>query len=415
VYFLKRRGFLRSVGGISAAAIAGCLEGDESMTEAPTSSSGETDTRTSDTATDTLTGSPTDTTKTVEQTEPPTEPGTPTETETPTPTEPAYPESGTFNIILEGEEPWPNNFFNGNVDLEIPYTAEQLRDQYHYQQINRIAESDWLPYEGNDNPRPEDATLLKELGQNILDPEWRQQKIKDSRGIDEETTIFWEDKYTGKCFENESTKEGNLKQRVTESNRHGLWSSIERLVFEPPSSNWDWVRTAALSATEKYSADKETYTTDLKTLDGRHGLGLAITNPTYNQSETSQQETWGIETGLDEKQLWRDLTGYPNRDNQIFTETEDNRDGVKAWRRLGFLRKTRKNRDDPWNFNIEFHETDKWEEFVKNPYDQLGMKFIDSACIAAYIEDQAQSYGDLPQFENADIDVHPDQIKYRVA
>jgi hypothetical protein len=357
------------------------------------------------TGTTTTTEPPTETrTQPTEGTETPrpTDTDTATETETPTDTETPIPETGTINAVLEGENPWPNNFFTGEYDLDVPYTAEQLRDRYHYQQIERIADSPWI--EGQENKQ-----VLREFPTKLTDSQWREEKVYQplEKEYEEEVEDFFDpEAYTG---------DGNLKERNTESEYPGFWRLMELLTRDGVSSNHDFIRTAALSMAEKQSAGKDTYTIDFKTLSGFHGLGIAITNPTYDANDKDQQRTWGIETdpGEDEP-LWEDTETYPNDEGRIFTETNATEDGIIPWRNLGFMRETEENRDDPWNVNLEFHDVDRWEEFVRNPREQRGMKYVDSACLAGYINEEATSFGELPEFEGATLHVYPDKIEYQL-
>ena len=45
----------------------------------------------------------------------------------------------------------------------------------------------------------------------------------------------------------------------------------------------------------------------MKTSSGVHGLGFAITKPTYNKNNLDQQETWILETDTNESTQVQDL------------------------------------------------------------------------------------------------------------
>jgi len=354
----------------------------------------------------------TETTRTKENTTKPstetTEP--PTETETPTTTEePRFPSEGALNPTLNGEEPWPQEFFNGNVEINIPYNTEQLRDRYHYQQAERIADSNWI--QGWENEK-----IIQEFGKNLLNEEWGQQNIiEELEEIhDEEWDVNYLDLYVLDPYDGEES----LKKRLTESSGYiSLWEDIEIITKDRISSNHAFIRTAALSSAEKHTAGKNTFTTNFQTEDNAsHGLGTAITNPTYYEAETGEQETYGIDTDdARSPQIWEDMSQYPNKsspDQKIFTETDREYWAKNAWRNIAFERPIQEDRMDPWNVNLQFHDVDQFIDFVINPEEQRGMKYVDSACLAAYINEEAYWDGELPEFEDATLEVYPDRIEY---
>jgi hypothetical protein len=326
------------------------------------------------------------------------------------------PTTGQIDVYLEGGNSGektplgPDGFFEGDVPIIMPYTsAEELRDVFHYQQYQKIAESDWITGETEEKEQEAEQLILN-FPTKITDPEWVEnnvyQRIEEESGV-EIGDFFYEEDYT--------TQE-DLKTRITNSNYNGLWKNIEGLTRGQVSSGHAFIRTAALSAAEKYSAGKNTITTDFNTLDLSHGLGLAITNPTYNENQTDQQRTWGIETDTGEDQpLWGNTKIYPNDDGQIFTETMTGEDGEVAWINLGIQPEPFESLpNSSYNIDIEMHGVEPWEDFVRNPENQRGMKYLDSACIAAYINQEATPNGRLPMFEEATLHVHPDKIEYQL-
>jgi hypothetical protein len=148
----------------------------------------------------------------------------------------------------------------------------------------------------------------------------------------------------------------------------------------------------------------------MKTNGGTHGLAFGITNPSYNNR--GKQETWIIETDPNEEEQVIDLDqeeSYPTRPQGIFVEVEDTEDqAIRAWKDLGLTPYINR------NITIEFHNGQEFEEFLVSPEKQAGRKFLHSASIAAYINDQATPDGALPEFEKAKLDVYPNQIEYQL-
>lgn len=342
--------------------------------------------------TDTATGSPTPTEK------PGTETNTATETE-----EPRFPSSGTIQPLLKGGNPWPDSFFNGNVVLRIDKTATELRERYHWNQIDRIADNRFP-----EKDHPKKNRLLKQFPRRLTESEWLRTNILEP--IEEEHD---EDIPLEKLFKKEEYLSDNeLDYRVVKSNYDGLWTQMEHKVFGGVSSVWDFVRAAGLSGAEHYSAGNKTFTTHQKTLDAEHGLGYALTNLTYEAAKKEAQETWGLETDPSEDTPVWDLDKtetYPNDDERIMLDTEEGEGGSDAWQLLGF------DQYMPDNVIVEFRKGVRFEDFLRNPNNQLGMKYVDSACLAAYINEEAHEDGELPEFKGATLEVYPDRIEYDLA
>lgn len=213
--------------------------------------------------------------------------------------------------------------------------------------------------------------------------------------------LFQADEYTG---------EGNLKTRITESRYDNLWREVAFVTLGGPTSGNDYIKTAALTGAEYHSAGRETATFNMKTNDGTHGLGFAITGATYDESELEQQETWGIETDPGEDTPIWDLDeheSYPNDSGRIMIEAP-NGDAGYGWQHLGMTRLMSE------NITIRLHKEEEFDEFLKNPGTQKGMKYVDSACILGHINQEAHEDGTLPEFEDARVTVHPDRIEYHL-
>ncbi|MFB6213863.1 MAG: hypothetical protein ABEJ07_04860, partial [Candidatus Nanohaloarchaea archaeon] len=89
-----------------------------------------------------------------------------------------------------------------------------------------------------------------------------------------------------------------------------------------------------------------------------------------------------------------------------------------AWMALGFTRdelgKIERQTEEA-NLYIEVHGAQDWEDFLRNPDTQRGMKYPDSMCLASHIYHEAHPDGQLPEFEGATLHVHPDRIEYQLA
>jgi hypothetical protein len=342
--------------------------------------------------------------------EPSTPSATPTQTQTATATasstatpEPRFPESGTLNVQLNGENPWPDDYFSGNVDMPIGMTAEELRKRFHFDQYKDIAR-------GVRRENEEKGRLLREFPRNLDNPEWVEENVysrwekKYNENVED---IFKEEVYMG---------EGPLDQRYTESRFPSAWKMVEILAMDRISSGHDYVRSAELAAAEHYTAnkgkDRNTFVTEHTTQDKGHGLGLAMTNLTYDEAKTEQQETWGIETDPGEDQaIWDldQLQKYPNRASKHPVTVEGTKREEDMIRGLGFTVY------DVENINLEVPAADKFEDFLKEPGKQLGMKYVDGICTAAAINAQATEDGRLPEFQDATITIHDNQIEYELA
>lgn len=374
---LERRTLLTALGSVGVATLTGCNTGSGSNNDPG-------------------------------QESPPTDTSSPTATDTPTETPSNIPQEGTINVILEGNEPWPDEFFSGDdYDLEVGMTANKLREKYHFNQYKRIARH-YFP-ESNDSPDSDNQRkreLLLEFPENFTVPEWRRENIFNwiEEKYDAEVNDFFRDE--------EYDPEATLKERTINSNFDGLYKNLEILLFGDVSSTRDFIRTAVLSGSEHYGAGNDTFTLDLKTLDITHGLGTASTNLTYNPQKTRLQRTWGVETDPGEDTpIWPlDKTeNYPNDSGKIFRE---NANGMgELCKRYGFDDYS----DD--NITVNVYGGEEFENFLRDPGKQIGMNFPDAMFIVAYINDEAHREGKLPEFEDATLDVYPSEkrIEYQLA
>jgi hypothetical protein len=346
---------------------------------------------------------------------------TPEETATPEPTEqptetaaeqPNYPDTGSLSFNPAGGAPADHTVFNGEVDLgvfagnpgdyEMP-SMQELREKYHFQQSDRIAEA---RYEG------ENQELLMEFPRNLLDPEWVQENIY--KPLEER----WGQEMDDWFHEEEYNSDAPLDERIRKSNYLGLWTEIERRIEGQISLTHDFIRTAAIAATEYHSTGNETFTSHMKTQKGSHGLGIALTNLTYNEGETSEQNVWGIETdGSEEKQIWPLQEGYINRSSQIPIEKPEDPGNILQWMRAGFTNTEVYHlyEEEDANIDLEVEGVDQWVHFKRNPENHAGMKFVDSMVLAAYIEDEAYEDGNLPELEGATVRVTPEGLDYSLA
>lgn len=219
--------------------------------------------------------------------------------------------------------------------------------------------------------------------------------------------MFKEERYT----QNNSS----LVTRIRESNYPGLWNAIEITALGSGSSTLDYIMAAELAAAEKYTAGKDTVVAHTKTEGGHHGLVFPITGLTYDKSKADQQQTWGMDTDItEEKDIWNlgQTEGYPNRDTTIFTENEEiSQYSNNSWALLAFepVKGT--------NVSIEFNDSAvrNFEEFMKNPGSQRGMKYLDSICIAAELEEEAHPDGKYPELEDATLKIGDTGISYKIA
>jgi plastocyanin len=336
--------------------------------------------------------------------------------------DPPIPQQGTFNITLEGGEPWPDDYFDGDADLHIPHTIQELRETYHFNQLDRIVDT---PVRNGFSQIPEEYhQLVKQFPRKLTDPEWLQTEVYD----------LFQEKYGGDIsgtFDPEKFLNGeNLDERHEESGYHDLWTRMEEILYGlgNNSSAYDYQRTAAASGVDYHSAGEETFTTDFKTTPDRiHGLGIALTNLTYNQSETGQQEAWLIETDPSHSKIWGDLSNYLGEEN-IFTEpgVDDREAATLAWESLGFEPKIRTY--DEWenryNVNLEFSGVDQFSNFLLEPGQETGQNYVDGPILAAHIEENATSavtedntefVGEYPYMDDATIRIHPTKITYELS
>lgn len=151
-------------------------------------------------------------------------------------------------------------------------------------------------------------------------------------------------------------------------------------------------------------------------MSGAHGLCFAITEPTYEYGKLDQQEAWGIETdSFEEEQVWDldETHGNPNGGEIAFETPEPDADPL----RIGLTYREDVN-DGNRNVDIISHVTGKFEDFIREPNTQRGMKYLDAMCLASFIEDQARTDGGfveegaVPELEGAEIHVYDDRIEY---
>lgn len=347
------------------------------------------------------------------QSDPETPSGTPTDTPTP---QPEFKQEGTLYVEAADGTIGPDGFFDQGEQLDgepddyllletwengeiQTLTVQELREKYQFNQYQQLVDT---TSQGSDNPE-----IYQQFPEKLTDDQWvRENLIKPM-----------EDIYIAPDAENpfkseEYVNNGDLKTRIVESNYDKLWNMVAHVTLGGPSSGNDYIKTAALTGAEYHSAGRETATFNMPTLDGTHGLGFAITGATYNEEELEQQETWGIETDPGEDTPIWDLDeheSYPNDSGKIMIETTDGDGGEIAWKDLGMTRLMSE------NITVYMHGGEEFEQYLKNPDQQKGMKYIDSACIAGHINQEAHQNGTLPEFEDARLDVYPDHIEYDFA
>lgn len=329
---------------------------------------------------------------------PPNQPGPENQTETPeeeTPTpEPGLPEEGSINIILDGEQPWPEQYFSGNIDLELETDIENVRNLHHNQ--HRQAKL-------SDERKEE---ILAQFPHKIDDPEWLRNKIYTP--IEEE---YEGDDVAEDHFEwGEYNQDAALDVRMKESGYPYLWMLVEGLTMGHITSDHDDIRAAELQAVEHYQLENDTIATPTKTVKGGHGLVDAITHATYDPSEYESQETWIVETDPGEDQPIIDLDqeeAYTNDHEKHHVEVDGEATAGEGWFHMaGFV--------NPRHVDINWNQEGEYDEFLKNPGQQSGMKFLDSACLVKYIGKEAHQNGELPEFEDATLEIYPDRIEYQL-
>ncbi|AZH26695.1 hypothetical protein [Haloplanus aerogenes] len=301
-------------------------------------------------------------------------------------------------------------FSNNPEDYQMP-SIQQLRELYHFQQIDRIAEGLEGKVEVTGKKRSE---LLHEFPRRLLNGEWVDSNIAEVLEERHDTDLgdfFYEEVFNSKA---------PLIERIPESNYNGLWMNVEMLSTDTGvSSTHDFIRTAALAAAEHYSVGNETFTSHMKTLGGSHGLGIAMTGLTYNQSKQSNQKVYGIETDPNEpEQIWPLQKGYVNRDSRIPIEKPEAPGNITQWMGIGFddgkIPEVFQNTEYS-NINLQIEGVDQWVDFKRNSANHAGMKFVDSMVLAAYIEDEAYEDGQLPGLEDATVRVSPKGLDYNLA
>jgi predicted component of type VI protein secretion system len=329
------------------------------------------------------------------------------------------PRTGTLSFKTRDGSIGPDGFFDqGDITLETRVvrengeeeflTTQELREKEHFNKIQEIAENNYTGWQ---------RELLKDFPHNLTDKDWLMENIyqriaDDSDAVDQEYLEQFEIPFTPE----EYTGGGNLDERFTDSKWQNLWGVLILEADDVMSSTNDWIKAAMLAATEYHAANRTTVTFDDKTLSGVHGLVFAITEPTYDGNKLNQQETWGVETDPREDDLvWPldETHGYPNDGGRIAFETPEPdadplRIGLTKWEDI---------RDG--NMAIESHVDGKFEDFIRDPSSQKGMKYLDAMCLASYIEDQARTEGGwveedgaVPELEGAEIHVYDDRIEY---
>lgn len=94
---------------------------------------------------------------------------TPTANTTTTAADAPLPSTGQINVILGGAEPWPDQFFNGNVDIELGVDVEGLRKQ-HFDQYKNIAQGK------RKVGKKEQAQILEQFPHKLTDSDWVEKK-----------------------------------------------------------------------------------------------------------------------------------------------------------------------------------------------------------------------------------------------
>ncbi|RXK47833.1 hypothetical protein [Halorientalis pallida] len=339
------------------------------------------------------------------------------------------PRTGTLSFKTRDGSIGPDGFFDqGHITLETRVvqengeeeflTTQELREKEHFNKIQEIAENNYTGWQ---------RELLKDFPHNLTDKDWLMeniyQRIADNRdAVDQEYLEQFEIPFTPE----EYTGEGDLDERFTDSKWQNIWGLVMQVADDGISSTNDWIKAAMLAATEYHAANRTTVTFDDKTMDSTHGLGFAITDPTYDDTNLNQQEAWGVETDPGEDDLiWPvdETHGYPNRDDQRIAFETPEPDAPTIT--IGLTRREEIDNDEgTGNVTIESHLDGKFEDFIRDPSSQKGMKYLDAMCLASYIEDQARTEGGryvsdyvehdgaVPELEGAEIHVYDDRIEY---
>jgi len=292
---------------------------------------------------------------------------------------------------------------------EILLSTQELRERYqHNQYLQTIQEID-IPNELNEQETKE---MLRKLPHKLDDHEWLTENLFNPylKSVGNENYPI-STREAEEFWDIDIFNQGdNLKKRVTESNYTQLWKITELYTLGRVSSVNDFLKADILSAAEYHTAGKQTATFNMKTNTGAHGLAWAIENPTYKQNSLDQQETWIFETDPNRNKWFIDLDEkeeYTQGENTWISKPELHEEGGKlSWKQYGIPVKI----EDILEVNYE--DSEKHTDFLLDPETQPGMQYVDSACIAAYINEHAAQGERLEDWES--ITVHPDQIEYQL-
>lgn len=360
----SRRGFLQAAGVAGLVATAGCTGGNNN---------GSTDTTT--------------TRRTTAHTTTTTE-----ETTTRFPEE--LPESGTINAVpADPDAEWKDAGVFQVLNGDIPYKLDlgEARGR-HYDDLQHWSNTTW---DGEHEPP------LQKFADNILtNPEWRREIL------DQAAKEYGEDHLEDTFKPEEYKKDAPFDQRLKDSNFQAFWYPFEDVKFGSVSSTHNEAKASAIQALEQ-NAEKDTIVWGhLSINEGRiHGLVTALENPTYNEDEFDQQNTYIVETDPREDYQVMNLVedGYPKGSHPAEKQTDHDRKEPLWLRMIG--------NTDSKGFHAEpdasYASVEKFAEFLRNPSTDSGQKYMD---LMAATYDLAKD--ERLQGMDATVSISTDELSY---
>jgi hypothetical protein len=305
-----------------------------------------------------------------------------------------YPKSGVFNIVMEDGPLGPDGVFDQGGEeetLRIPLTEEEFIKRYHANRLKKIAEKEFSG---------QNAKTLKELGENITDHNWIMRNVSE-----ELPERWWGDEGPQNPFKPEVYVDENSQfdERYPKSNYPKFWRMFAHAVLGGPDSGNDYIKTAAIGATEYYSAGRvDNITFNTKTNDGTHGLGW-INKVKWEPSK--DQSVNVVETDPNNEEQLFDGPVYP--DQTVWTEKFNSNAAKFAWLMIGSA-SPKLGVENPYNnINVEIEEMDKFAEALHNPGEYALKPIAVSSMLMEYLNDEAVEDGNHPELEGYNYTVKP--------
>ena len=254
-----------------------------------------------------------------------------------------------------------SNIYDYNGELTVEIDLEQAREQRHHGQL------------ANDNE------YVQEWVDNITDEEWRTNLIEESDYTQDQ--IDWET-YTDEDMD--------YPERMRESNLWVLWYYFENENMGGISSDNNEDKAAALQETER-QAGFDTFIWD----DGipGHGLVHGIGHPAATQDNTSDQETYVIETDNGDAEQ-QQVARWSNSQYQTSGQ-HPAQDDIEEGERSFYVRTAQGKNEGVPNGSYEISEDmiDGFIDFFTNPETAPAEDYLDPMAATMYIlEEIADEY-----------------------